>query len=233
MLAVTEKANYSLFDLSELMTEDTPFAHFRDEKNLECVAITMSETAKPITQLLFELKNGEREVLNELLPLVYDELRRLADSYLRRERSHHTLQPTALVHEAYLRLLGQKPVDWQNRAHFFGVSARLMREILIEYARAKNRQKRGGEFRTQIELDAAVSFSNEKHLDVIAIDEALSRLEKLDERQARIVEIKFFGGLSVEEIAEVLHISPATVKREWSTAKLLLYKMLNTKTDGF
>jgi RNA polymerase sigma factor (TIGR02999 family) len=190
----------------------------------------MSESAKPITQLLFELKNGEPEVLTELLPLVYDELRRLADTYLRRERGNHTLQPTALVHEAYLRLLGQKPIDWQNRAHFFGVAARLMREILIDYARAKNRQKRGGgEFKTQIELSDAVSFSNENHIDVIAVDEALRQLERLDERQARIVEMKFFGGLSVEEIAEVLGFSPATVKREWATAKLFLYKILNCK----
>jgi RNA polymerase sigma-70 factor, ECF subfamily len=191
----------------------------------------MSENAKPITQLLYELKSGEREALGDLLPLVYDELRRLADNYLRRERVDHTLQPTALVHEAYLRLIGQKPIDWQNRAHFFGVAARLMREILIEYARARNRIKRGGEFKTIIALDDAVSFSSEKQLDVIALDEALSQLENLDERQARIVEMKFFGGLSIEEIAEVLDISPATVKREWSTAKLFLYKILNSQND--
>jgi RNA polymerase sigma-70 factor, ECF subfamily len=191
----------------------------------------MSENAKPITQLLYELKSGEREALGDLLPLVYDELRRLADNYLRRERVDHTLQPTALVHEAYLRLIGQKPIDWQNRAHFFGVAARLMREILIEYARARNRFKRGGGFKTIIALDDAVSFSSEKQLDVIALDEALSQLENLDERQARIVEMKFFGGLSIEEIAEVLDISPATVKREWSTAKLFLYKILNSQND--
>ncbi len=182
---------------------------------------------KPITQLLAEIKSGRQEVLSELLPLVYDELRRLADSYLRRERDNHTLQPTALVHEAYLRLVGQNTVEWQNRAHFFGISARLMREILIEYARGRNRQKRGGELKTQIALDDAVSFQGEKQVDVIAVDEALAKLEKLDERQARIVEMKFFGGLTIEEIAEVLDVSPTTVKREWSTAKLLLYKMLN------
>lgn len=186
-----------------------------------------SETEKPITQILSEIKNGNQVALNELLPLVYDELRRLAHSYLRNERSNHTLQPTALVHEAYLRLLGQKEIEWQNRAHFFGVSARLMREILIEYARGRNRQKRGGEFKTQIALDDAISFANQSQLDVVAVDDALSKLEKLDQRQARIVEMKFFGGLTVEEIGEVLSISPATVKREWSSAKLLLYKMLN------
>ncbi len=183
-------------------------------------------TEKPITQLLQELRGGGRDTLDEILPLVYDELRRLANSYLNRERDNHTLQPTALVHEAYLRLIGQKEIEWQNRAHFFGISARLMREILIEYARGRNRQKRGGEFKTQIALDEAVSFGRETQLDVVAVDEALSKLEKLDERQARIVEMKFFGGLTVEEIGEVLDISPATVKREWSTAKLLLYKML-------
>lgn len=189
----------------------------------------MPTNEKLITQILFELKSGEQNALDELLPLVYDELRRLANSYLRKERSNHTLQPTALVHEAFLRLIGQNEIEWQDRAHFFGIAARLMREVLIEYARGRNRQKRGGEFKTRIELDSAVSFSNEKQLDVVAVDEALSKLEKLDERQARIVEMKFFGGLMVEEIAEVLSISPATVKREWSTAKLLLYKMLDSK----
>ncbi len=187
----------------------------------------MEQTQRPITQVLNELKNGRQESLEELLPLVYDELRRLANSHLSRERSNHTLQPTALVHEAYLRLVGQKETEWENRAHFFGIAARLIREILIEYARMKNRKKRGGEFRTQIELDSAVSFSNQKELDLVAVDEALKKLEELDERQARIVEMKFFGGLTVEEIAEVLDISPATVKREWSSARLLLYKMLN------
>jgi RNA polymerase sigma factor (TIGR02999 family) len=189
----------------------------------------MVQTQKPITQLLSEIKNGDENALNELLPFVYEELRRLAGSYLRNERDNHTLQPTALVHEAYLRLIGQKNIEWQSRAHFFGVLARLMREILIEYARGRNRQKRGGEYKTQIALDDAVSFANQKQLDVLAVDDALSRLEALDKRQARIVEMKFFGGLTIEEIGEVLSISPATVKREWSSAKLLLYKMLNTE----
>ena len=188
-----------------------------------------SGVGKPITQILSEIKGGNQTALDELLPLVYDELRRLANVYLQRERSNHTLQPTALVHEAYLRLLGQKEIAWQNRAHFFGVAARLMREILIEYARAKNRLKRGGEFKTQIALDDAVSFAGAKDLDVVSVDEALTRLEKLDRRQARIVEMKFFAGMTIEEIAEVSEISPATVKREWSTAKLLLYKMLNSQ----
>lgn len=182
---------------------------------------------KPITQILNDLKNGQRDSLDELLPIVYDELHRLAKSHLSRERGDHTLQPTALVHEAYLRLIGQAEVEWQNRAHFFGIAARLMREILIEYARMKNRKKRGGEFKTQIALDDVVSFNNQTQLDVIAVDEALTKLENLDERQARVVEMKFFGGLKIEEIAEVLDISPATVKREWSSAKLFLYKLLS------
>lgn len=187
----------------------------------------MSLNQKPITQFLDEIKNGKKESINEFLPLVYEELRRLAKSHLSRERENHTLQPTALVHEAYLRLIGQTKVEWQNRAHFFGIAARLMREILIEYARGRNSQKRGGEFKTQIALDDAVSFSKQNQLDVVAVDDALSKLEKLDERQAKIVEMKFFGGMTVEEIGEVLDISPATVKREWSSAKLLLYKMLD------
>ncbi|MET0752398.1 MAG: sigma-70 family RNA polymerase sigma factor [Pyrinomonadaceae bacterium] len=189
----------------------------------------MENTQQPITKFLDEIKSGNKDALQELLPLVYDELRRLANSYLRKERSNHTLQPTALVHEAYLRLIGQNEIEWQNRAHFFGVAARLMREILIEYARARNRQKRGGEVKTQIALDEAVSFNNQNQLDIIAVDDALSKLENLDERQGRIVEMKFFGGFTIEEIAEVLSISPATVKREWGTAKLLLYKMLNSE----
>lgn len=188
-----------------------------------------SETEKTLTQMLSGIKSGNQNALDEFLPLVYDELRRLANSYLKNERRNHTLQPTALVHEVYLRLLGQKEIEWQNRAHFFGVSARLMREILIEYARMKNRLKRGGEFKTQIALDDNVSFAGERNLDVVSVDEALTKLEKLDQRQARVVEMKFFAGMTIEEIAEVSGISAATVKREWATAKLLLYKILHSQ----
>jgi RNA polymerase sigma factor (TIGR02999 family) len=187
----------------------------------------MEQNQEPITKFLNEIKSGNKEALAELLPLVYDELRRLAGSHFKNERSNHTLQPTALVHEAYLRLMRQNEVEWQDRAHFFGIAARLMREILIEYARTRHRRKRGGNDRTQIALDDAVSFNNQSQLDIIAVDEALTKLEQLDERQARIVEMKFFGGLQVEEIAEALDISPATVKRDWSSAKLLLSRMLN------
>ena len=181
----------------------------------------------PITELLTRLRGGGRGAIDELLPVVYAELRRLASVHLSRERRDHTLQPTALVHEAYLRLIGQAEIDWQDRAHFFGISSRLMREILIEHARGRNRLKRGGEFKTQIALDDAVSFGSHEQLDVIAVDEAINKLAAVDDRQARIVEMKFFGGLTIEEIAEVMSVSPATVKREWATAKLLLYKLLN------
>lgn len=180
--------------------------------------------------MLNEMRSGDRATTDEFLPHVYDELRRLARSQLRRERSNHTLQPTALVHEAYIRLIGQHEIDWQNRAHFFGVASRLMREILIEHARSKNSLKRGGEFKTQIELDAAISFDNSRQLDIFAVDDALRKLEELDKRQTKIVEMKFFGGMTIEEIGEVLDISPATVKREWTSAKLLLSQMLGADT---
>lgn len=182
---------------------------------------------RPVTEILAELRSNKRGSIDELLPVVYSELRRLAGGHLSGERANHTLQPTALVHEAYIRLIGQKETEWQDRAHFFGIASRLMREILIEHARARNRKKRGGEGNTQIELDDALSFGDHQPLDVLAVDEAIKKLEVIDERQARIVELKFFGGLTIEEIAEVLDISPATVKREWATAKLLLYKFLS------
>ncbi len=181
---------------------------------------------RPITKILAELRSNERASVDELLPIVYNELRRLAGGHLSGERSDHTLQPTALVHEAYLRLIGQKEVEWQDRAHFFGIASRLMRQILIEHARGRNRKKRGGENRTQIELDDVVSFSSQRELDLMAVDDALNRLEELDERQAKIVEMKFFGGMTVEEIGEALSLSPATIKREWTSAKLLLANML-------
>ena len=188
------------------------------------------ETQEPITKLLNEIKKGDKNALAELLPVVYEELRLLAGSHFKSERSGHTLQPTALVHEAYLRLLRQNEIEWENRAHFFGIAARLMREILIEYARARHRQKRGGGDRTQIVFDENSGFDNQQQLfDIIAVDETLTKLEKLDERQARVVEMKFFGGLSVEEIAEVLDISPATIKRDWSSAKLLLARTLGAE----
>lgn len=181
----------------------------------------------PITEMLAELRRNDRSSFDALLPTVYNELRRLASGHLSGERINHTLQPTALVHEAYLKLIGQKETEWQDRAHFFGIASRLMREILIDHARSKNRLKRGSEFKTQIELDAGVSYSSPaKQFDVVAVDDALKKLEVLDERQAKIVEMKFFAGMTIDEIAEVLDISAATIKREWTSAKLLLSNLL-------
>lgn len=180
-----------------------------------------------ITQILNASREGDEAALNDLLPLVYAEMRRLAGSYLSRERPGHTLQPTALVHEVYLKLAGQNPVEWQSRAHFFGAASRLMREILIDHARTRNRKKRGGgNLQTFIEIDGSISVDSAHQLDVLAVDEALKELERLDERQAKVVEMKFFAGMTIEEIAEVIDISPATVKREWTSAKLLLTRLL-------
>jgi RNA polymerase sigma factor (TIGR02999 family) len=166
--------------------------------------------------------DGDREIADEFMPLVYDELRRQARRYLRRERGNHTLQTTGLVHEAYLRLVDQRDVSWQNRAHFFGIAAEMMRRILVNYALQANREKRGGRAQ-KITLDERVQIAGPiDDLDLIALDEALTRLAELDGRQARVVELKYFGGLSVEETSEVMGISPATVKREWTMAKAWL-----------
>lgn len=170
--------------------------------------------------------HGEIEgmkTLEELMPLVYEELRVLAGNYLRRERLGHTLQRTALVHEAYLRLLGQRRVGWVNRAHFLGICARLMRQTLINHAVARKRSKRGGDAPTDLILE----FYDRRQIDVTAVDEALQELETLDARQAQIVELRFFGGLTVDEIAGLLEISPTTVKREWAVAKLWFRQVLS------
>jgi RNA polymerase sigma factor (TIGR02999 family) len=168
------------------------------------------------------------EALGEMLPLVYEQLRDLAGYYLRGERSDHTLQPTALVHEAYLRLRNQRQVDWKNRAQFVGLAAQMMRRVLKTHASARTAAKRGGENALRLTLDEAIDFSQRCDLTVAAVDEALSELEKLDARQGRIVELRFFGGLTVEEIAQLLEISPATVKREWVSAKRFLQRRLAT-----
>jgi RNA polymerase sigma-70 factor, ECF subfamily len=179
-----------------------------------------------VTNLLIQLKNGNRDAEPRLVPLVYAELRRLAGHYMRGERPGHTLQATALVHEAYLRLVGQKEISWQNRAHFFGVAANLMRRILVDHARAKQAKKRGGSGQ-KLSLDEAVLVKPEAPEQFLALDEALERLAKRDPRQSRIVELRFFGGLSEEETAEVLGISTRTVKRDWSVARAWLYQQLN------
>jgi RNA polymerase sigma factor (TIGR02999 family) len=168
----------------------------------------------------------DREALDKLMPAVYDELRRQAERYLRRERAGHTLQTTALIHEAYVRLVDQRNVQWQNRAHFFGIAAQMMRRILVDHARGKRRAKRGGSD-VKISLADATILVKEQDLDVVALDEALTRLAEIDEQQSRVVELRFFSGLTVEETAEVMGISPATVKRDWSMAKAWLYRELS------
>lgn len=182
-----------------------------------------------VTQLLVDYSNGKREALDVLTPLVYGELRNLAARYLRRERSGHTLQSTALVHEAYLRLIDQNQVRWQNRAHFFGVAAQMIRRILVDHARTRHAQKRGGNAR-KLSLDEAVGLPEQRDLDIVALDDALKLLAELDPRQSKVIELRFFGGLSIEETAEALGISPATVKREWVTARAWLLRQLS-RTD--
>jgi RNA polymerase sigma factor (TIGR02999 family) len=186
----------------------------------------MPSPSSDVTSLLVAWNQGDQAALEELLPVVYDELRKLARSYLRRERPDHTLQATALVHEAYLRLIDQNQVTWQNRAHFFGLAAQMMRRILVNHAVAKKTDKRGGQ-QEKLSLDEAVSFAAAREVDLIALDDALKELEQLDPQQSRVVELRFFAGLSIEETAEVLGISPATVKREWATAKLWLHRQIS------
>lgn len=171
-----------------------------------------------VTVLLNKAHAGDENALNELLPLVYDELRRVASNQLRNERSDHTLQATALVHEAYLRLLEQKEVDWQNRVHFFSIAAEMMRRILVNYAVQRNAKKRG-DGAAKIELDEAIGFAKERELDLVVLDETLNELAKFDPDQARIVELRFFAGLTIEETAQALGVSDSTVKREWRSAK--------------
>jgi RNA polymerase sigma-70 factor, ECF subfamily len=187
----------------------------------------MSESQE-VTMLLSALTNGEDGAASKLIPVVYDELRRLAGSYMRRERVDHTLQATALVNEAYLKLIEQRAVNWQSRAHFFGVAAQLMRRILIDYARGHTREKRGGE-QKKVSLDEVFLFSEQQADELLAVDDSLNLLAKMDPRQARVVELRFFAGLSVEEAAEALGVSPKTVKRDWSVAKAWLYADLKER----
>ena len=184
----------------------------------------MTDPGDEITQLFRQMSaapGGQQALLERLLPLVYRELRRQAAGYLRKERAGHTLQPTALVHEAYLRLIDQRDVRWENRAHFFGIAAQAMRRILVDHARGRRRVKRGGADQ-RVTLTEGALVVEQRSVDVLDLDAALERLAALDPRQARVVELRYFGGLSVEETAEVLDISPATVKREWSMAKAWL-----------
>lgn len=176
-----------------------------------------------VTQMLARYGEGDKTVLDELLPLVYDELRRIAANYLQKERADHTLQPTALVHEAYLRLINQRRVDWRNRAQFYGLAAKMMRRILVNHAAAHHAQKREGE---KVSFEEVTVSVGEQDLGLLALDEALNQLAKLDELKTRIVELKFFGGLTTEEVAEVTGKSTATVEREWAFARSWLYKTL-------
>ena len=193
----------------------------------------MSSPATPpheVTQLLLDWSEGNDHALERLMPLVYKELQRLAHQYLDKERAGHTMLTTDLVHEAYLRLVDQQYVRWQNRAHFFGIAATLMRRILVDHARGKQRVKRGaGAQRVSLEETATV-VSRQSKVDILALDEALTRLAGIDERKARVVELRFFGGLEVEETAEFLKISAATVLREWKMAKAWLHRALGNET---
>jgi RNA polymerase sigma factor (TIGR02999 family) len=174
-----------------------------------------------ITSLLVDWNNGDKSAMERLLPLVEKELHRLAHAYMRREDPNHTLQTTALINETYLRLVDQRKVQWQNRAHFFGIAAQIMRRILLNYARDQNRQKRGGKT-IHVSLSEALIMPAEKDREIIALNDALNRLEEVDARKAKVVELRFFGGLTVEEVAEVLQVSDITVMRDWKFAKAWL-----------
>ena len=187
----------------------------------------MSEPAN-ITKLLNQYQSGDRKVLDELFPLVYDELRRLARSRLQNERGDHTLQPTALVHEAYLRLIEQHSTDWQNRAHFFGLAAEMMRRILVNHAVKRNAEKRFGN-QTKLALDDAISLIAEREVDLILLDDVLNKLAEFDPQQAKIIELRFFAGLKIEEVAEVMGVSDSTIKREWRVAKAWLHDRLKSE----
>jgi RNA polymerase sigma factor (TIGR02999 family) len=184
------------------------------------------QSPEGISQLLIDWGKGDQAALEKLMPLVYSELRRLAGNYLRRERAGHTLQPTALVNEAYLKLIDQRNAKWQNRAQFFGISAQLMRRILVDHARQRQAAKRGGSGQQRLSITSAQALVKQPEVDLLALNEALEELAEMDPQQGRIVELKFFGGLSIEETAEVLGISHATVERDWKLARAWLRRQL-------
>jgi RNA polymerase sigma factor (TIGR02999 family) len=187
---------------------------------------TLSETG--VTELLVHWSRGDQEALNKLIPLVYDELHKLARRHLRRERSDHTLQTTALVHEAYLKLIDQREANWENRVQFFAVAAQLMRRILVDYARRHRASKRGGDV-YKLSLDEALVPFEEKDAELLVLDEALDRLATIDLQQSRVVELRVFAGLTLEETAQALNISPRTVRREWSMAKAWLHRQMKNQ----
>lgn len=184
------------------------------------------ESSENVTQLLVRWGEGDKAALEQLMPLVYSELRRLARNYLRRERQNHTLQPTALVNEAYLKLIDQKNARWQNRAQFYGVAAQMMRRILVDHARQHQAAKRGGSSRHQVSITGAGELGEKPDLDLLALHEALKELKTFDPQQERIVELKFFGGLSIEETAEVMGLGHATIERDWKMARAWLRRKL-------
>jgi RNA polymerase sigma factor (TIGR02999 family) len=184
-----------------------------------------------ITQLLGQMKAGDRSAAERLMPLVYGQFRALAAQYLRKERGNHTLQPTALVNEAYLKLLDQSRVQWQGRTHFFAVGAQAMRRILVDHARRRQRLKHGGQ-RARVTLDEGVALSPDRDQDVLALDEALLKLAELDERQAKVVELRFFAGLTVDEVADVLGVSKRTVEGDWTMARAWLHRELSKDGAG-
>ncbi|HKR63246.1 MAG TPA: sigma-70 family RNA polymerase sigma factor [Thermoanaerobaculia bacterium] len=191
----------------------------------------MVDAQTPVTELLLAWRQGDDSALQRLMPLVYDDLRRLARRCLHGERAENTLQPTALVNEAYLRLVRSSRVEWRDRAHFFAVSAQLMRRVLVDEARKRHYQKRGGAC-TRVAFDEAKLLAPQRDVDVLALDEALQRLAEYSPRKSRVVEMRFFAGLSIEETAAVLDVSADIVKREWRTAKLWLYQSLTEASDG-
>lgn len=189
----------------------------------------MSSSENNVTQLLHSWRDGNKEALNELIPLIYEELRRIARGFMRRERANHTLNATALVNEAWLNLVNTPEIEWQNRAHFFAISATVMRRILIQYAREHFAEKRGGDYEKVVLEDALGVALPEKDIDLISLNDALKEFEKIDPHRSRIVELRYFGGLTIEETAEVLSESTRTVQRNWQLAKAWLYKELSKK----
>jgi RNA polymerase sigma-70 factor (ECF subfamily) len=186
--------------------------------------LIMDNDGGQVTQLLKAMKEGDAQAAESLLPLIYAELHRLAKAYMRRERADHTLQATALINEAYLRLVGED-IDWNSRAHFIGLAAHVMRRVLVDYARSRNAEQRGGGL-NRVEMQEELAISPQQLDEVADLDEALSRLEKANPRQARVVELRYFGGLSVEQTATLLEIAPRSVKRDWALARIYLYREL-------
>jgi RNA polymerase sigma factor (TIGR02999 family) len=184
-----------------------------------------------LTQLLINWRNGDKAALDQLMPLVYDELRRLARRYMGKERRDHTLETSALINEAYLRLVDQEEANWQNRAHFFAVASQVMRHILIDHARSYQYEKRGAGAQ-KVQLDEAIVFTDERAAELVALDDALTCLASVDQRKSRIIELRFFGGLNIEETAEVMDLSPTTVQREWRAAKAWLRRFIEGKNPA-